>query len=237
MRAINIANEQRRDAKVGFEAKPKRNAVTMTLPDDREKQNVQFLKTRTSLDLLLEQFGDAAGVKNALCGGDPEIDIEMCGRFIKNTRRIYLTGKNKIAYSVNMAQISYDPAGKEMDRHELSKTPSNVATDMPIKWSGREFPREEVIRRFVFSKKYQLYHTSGITFDFLFNMAQYLASRDTMMFVGGGKKGNEPVILSAGGEPYRGFLEGRVDGATYCLIMHLSSLEMKSSMAAAEARQ
>jgi hypothetical protein len=228
MRAINIANEQRRDSKVGFEPKPKRSVIRMLLPDGREKQNVQFLKTRQNMRTLLQQYGNECAVGNALAKSDPEIDIEHCGRLINGTRRIYLTGKNEIAYSVSQVQVLYGVDGKETERRDLSKSPSNIAVDIPVKWSGKEFPKEEAIRKFVFSKKYQLRHTSGITFDFLFNMAKYLHERKTMMFVEERKKGNEPLVLNKGGEPYRGFLEGRINGDSYCLILHLASMEIKS---------
>jgi len=59
-------------------------------------------------------------------------------------------------------------------------------------------------------------------------MAKYLFEQNTMMYIGGGKKGTDPLILNAGGEPYRGFLEGRINGNSYCLILHLSSMEIKS---------
>jgi len=228
MRAINITNEQKRDAKVGFEPKPKRSSIRMALPDGREKQNVQFLKTGQNMRTLLRQFGDVNAVREAIISGDPEIDIENSGYLINGTRRIYLTGDEKIAYSVSMVQVKHGTDGKETERLELSKSPSNIAIDIPVKWSGKEFPKDEAVRRFVFSKKYQLRHTSGITFDFLYNMAKYLYEQNTMMFVGGGKKGNEPLILSAGGEPYRGFLEGCISGNSYCLVLHLSSVEIKS---------
>jgi hypothetical protein len=52
-----------------------------------------------------------------------------------------------------------------------------------------------------------------------------------MVLVGGGKKGNEPIVLSLGGTPYRGFLEGRIEGDKYCLILHLSNMELKDIQA------
>jgi hypothetical protein len=58
-------------------------------------------------------------------------------------------------------------------------------------------------------------------------MAKTLHETGSMMFVGGGKKGNEPLIMTRGGEPYRGFLEGRIQGDKYCLILHLTNMEMK----------
>jgi hypothetical protein len=41
-------------------------------------------------------------------------------------------------------------------------------------------------------------------------MAKKLADADAMMLVGGGAKGNEPLVMLNGGTPYRAFLEGRV---------------------------
>ena len=228
MRAINFANSQKRDAKVGFEPKAKKTGIRMMLPDNREKQNVQFLKTKHSMQTLLKQFGDTDSIRNAIISGDPEIDMEKSGLLIEKTRRVYLTGKNEIAYSVSLIQALYDKDGNESERRELSKSPANIAADIPVKWTGKEFPKEEAVRKFVFNKKYQLRHTSGITFDFLFNMAKYLHERKTLVFVGGGKKGSDALVLNAGGEPYRGFLEGRISRNTYCLILHLSSMEIKS---------
>ena len=49
----------------------------------------------------------------------------------------------------------------------------------------------------------------------------------SMMLLGGGKKGNEPLMFRRGGLSYRGFLEGRVDGESYALILHLSNMELK----------
>jgi hypothetical protein len=84
------------------------------------------------------------------------------------------------------------------------------------------------LRKFVFTRNYQLRHTSGLSYDFLFDMTKQLHTRSTMVFIGGGKKGNDPVVLSLGGTPYRGFLEGRIDGDKYCLILHLTNIELRS---------
>ena len=49
------------------------------------------------------------------------------------------------------------------------------------------------------------------------------------MLLGGGPKANEPLVLRRGSVPYRGFLEGRIEGDKYCLILHLSNIELKSA--------
>ena len=75
---------------------------------------------------------------------------------------------------------------------------------------------------------YQVQHVNGLTYDFLFDMAKKLADADAMMLVGGGQKGIEPLVMANGGTPYRAFLEGRVDGDKYALILRLTNMELKS---------
>jgi hypothetical protein len=58
-------------------------------------------------------------------------------------------------------------------------------------------------------------------------MARILDEKDSLMLVQGGPKGNEPIVLNRGGKPYNAFLEGRVKGDSYCLILHLSNMELK----------
>ncbi len=81
---------------------------------------------------------------------------------------------------------------------------------------------------FVFSKKYQIKHINGLTYDFLFEMARQLDEKRSVMLIGGGPKGVAPLVLANGGTFYRAFLEGRVEGEKYCLIIHLTNLELKA---------
>jgi hypothetical protein len=48
------------------------------------------------------------------------------------------------------------------------------------------------------------------------------------MMMGAGQSGKEPLVMSDGGKPYRAFLEGRIKGDKYCLILHLADQELKS---------
>lgn len=235
MRAINIANAKKRDAEVGFEALPKRAATRTVLPDGREKRSIKILKSTVELDALVAaNGGDLTALGEAMIAGDPEIDMEQVGRIINRTHKLYLGSDGKIAYRVNMVQVVRAPDGTEKERRDLTKAPANVTGEIPIQWSGRKFPKAAAIKKFVFTKKYQIRHTSGLTYDFLYDMAKDLYETDSLMFVGAGKKGNEPIVLTTGGEPYRGFLEGRVDGDRYCLILHLTNMELKPLVSAEE---
>jgi len=104
---------------------------------------------------------------------------------------------------------------------------SNVLGEDPLKWSGKFFPIEEAYNKFVFIRTYQLFHDSGLTYDFLFDMAKTLEEKKSFMLVGSGKKGVGPAIFQEGGQPFRIFLEGRTQGDQYMLLMHLSNLELK----------
>ncbi len=45
----------------------------------------------------------------------------------------------------------------------------NVRDDTPpLKWTGKFFKREEILKKFVINKSIQLRHTDGLTFEFLY---------------------------------------------------------------------
>ena len=70
-------------------------------------------------------------------------------------------------------------------------------------------------------------HTDGLTYDFLHRMAVLLETKDTLVSIGAGPKGRDPLVLERNGTPYRAFLEGRTQGDKYRLVLHLSDLELK----------
>ena len=41
------------------------------------------------------------------------------------------------------------------------------------------------------------------------------------------RSGKDPIVLQLNGTAYRGFLEGRVNGETFILLLHLSNMELK----------
>jgi hypothetical protein len=88
------------------------------------------------------------------------------------------------------------------------------------------FKRSDAVRRFVFTRNYQIRHIDGLTFDFLFAMAKELDKLDSLVLLGAGVQGKEPLLLERNGLPYRAFLEGRVSGDKYLLLLHLSHLEL-----------
>lgn len=230
MRGIHIANEKRRDAEVAFESQTERSNIRTVLRNGKEKQNVRVLKSTVEMDeeALAKQFGSWDEVAQALIDADPELDTEIIGKKLSRTRRLWVDGNDNIAYRVNLFRTIFNPDGSERERQDINKLPGNVNKEFPLKWTGRMFPRKDIIRRFVFTRSYQLRHINGATFDFLYAMAEELDKQDALVMLGGGQKGNEPILLSRGGQPYRGFLEGRIKEDRYMLILHLTDIELKT---------
>ena len=229
MRSIHLANEQKRDANLTLVPLPKKTGIEYVLADGTQRTNVNILKTTLaqSLPLLLEQYGSLENLASALIDADPEIDIEKVGMLLQNTKKLYLSSEHKILYGVDLLEISTGPDGQEKKREYYSKTPANVNHEIPISCTNKLIPKEKAIKMFVFSSKYQIKHVNGLTYDFLFKIAQKLNDSNSLMLVGGGKKGLDPLVLYEGGTPYRAFLEGRVKNDTYCLILHLTNLELR----------
>jgi hypothetical protein len=230
MRGINISNDKKRDAEVAFESITQKSKIKYVVDNGAEKQNIKILKSTIDLteEVLVEKYGTLKALGEAIIESDPEFDIEIVGRKIGGTHKLYLNKDNKIAYRVNMLQIVRTPDGAEKERKDLTKIVSNITGDNLVQWSGRKILKEVAVRKFVFVQKYQLKHVSGLTYDFLYDMAKELHESKSLMFVGTGKKGIEPLIITSGGTHYHAFLEGRIDDDKYCLILHLTNMEVKT---------
>jgi hypothetical protein len=228
MRGLNLMNDKKRDAVVAFAPAARHSSIKMTLSDGREKKNIQFVKTTRAYDTLMRRYHSGEALAETLIREDPELDIETTGRFISGTHKMYLDGEGGTAYRVRLVQVVKNADGSEKERREALKAAANINVDIPVRWSGREYPKQDALRTFVFTRNYQLRHTSGLSYDFLYDMAKQLHERGVLMFVGAGKKGTDPIVLSLGGTPYRGFLEDRIAGRTYALILHLTNLELKA---------
>ena len=121
----------------------------------------------------------------------------------------------------------YDRNGNEITRREPENIPSNLVPDAPPQWSGKLIPQIDAIRQYAFTRAYQIRHSNGLEFDFLFDLARYLEDCNSMVLVGSGPKGTGPLILERNGIPMKGFLEGKTKGDRYRLVLHLAAFELK----------
>ncbi len=225
---VNISNAKNRDAVVAFEGlMPKR---TVRYLDDRGRpvSTRKLLKSDVKHDLaeISKRRRKPATVAKALVSGDPEVDLESFGMFLADTSRVYVSERG-IVHVVEEFEVVTDPDGSVRERRPRKKEPQNINTDIPLRWTGKFIKKDEALRRFVFTNKKQLLHVNGLTFDFLYAMAKELDKKDALMLVRAGEKGDRPVIMNRGGKPYNAFLEGRVKGDSYCLLLHLSNMELR----------
>ena len=201
---------------------------TVTLQGE-EVQTVRVLKSiaENSYEHLLKTNGTDEAVAQLLITADPEFNDLMTGLFIDETTKVYINTDFKPVFRIQKTEAVYLPDGSLKEERIPKETIANVLAEFPIKPAGKLLPKKEVYNKFVFSKKYQITHINGLTFDFLFEMAKDLQEKESMMMLAGGEKGNEPLVFQDGGKTYRAFLEGRIKDKSYVLLIHLSNLELK----------
>jgi hypothetical protein len=146
---------------------------------------------------------------------------------VSETSKVYINSELKPVFKIQKKEAVHLPDGTLKEERTPKETFANILAEFPIKPVGKYLPKKDVYNKFVFSKKYQITHVNGLTFDFLFEMAKDLHDNNALMMLAGGEKGNEPLVFQDGGKTYRAFLEGRIKEKSYILLMHLSNLELK----------
>ena len=170
---------------------------------------------------------DGIEVVDLILNEDPEVDYVYMGKISSRTKTIYLDDENHISYNLRFKESIVDPGGEQKDLREYERKPANINGGIPLTWTNKYIPIAKAVRMFVFSKIYQLRHTNGLTWDFLFEMATHLEQKKAFMMIGAGPGGKEPLRFSRGGSAYRAFLSGRTRGDSYRLSLHLTNLELK----------
>ena len=226
--SINLTDAKGRDANVALGGLKHIPSAVIGLPNEKLTFKRFVSSTReSSHEALKQRLGENYG--QLLVDGDPEIDMEQTGLFIYQTQTIYLDGDGEALFvEPEVVEILFDQQGDEKERRDPIDTLSNVDTAAPVRWTGKNVPITEAVRRFAFQRRLQLFHVNGITFDFLFEIARTLHMSQSLMLVGAGDKGSDPLIFRANGKPYRGFLHGRVDDTRFQLFLLLSAMELKN---------
>src|SRR4029078_153401 len=237
--AINISNAKKRDAVVALEGLAPRREVRYVDTNGNPVRTQKLLKTDLAHDLpqLIKKRKKLDAIGKALVKDDPEINIEEFGMYLVDTSRVYVSERG-IVHVVEEFEVIHNPARTVRDRRARVKDSQNINTDIPLRWTGKLIKKKDAVNRFVFTNKKQLVHVNGLTFDFLYEMAKDLHEKDSLLLVRGGEKGDRPIVMNRGGKAYNAFLEGRVKGDSYCLILHLSNMELKKpkEVAAADER-
>ncbi|PIE20063.1 MAG: hypothetical protein CSA66_01680 [Proteobacteria bacterium] len=234
-RLINLSDAGQRDAQVAIQSAPRPGGWRFVSPAGEPVDYTTLIRTPEGHDFeaLSARFGgDEVALGEALIAGDPEVDLELAGRKVGAADRVYIKPDGSFLYAARLVQVVYGPDGDERERKEFLDVEATVNEETPLPWSGRLFDIDTVVHRFALSRKLQLRHVNGLTYDFLRQMATTLAEAGKMLLLGSGSKGNRPLVFQRNGSPYRGFLEGRLVGDGFLLVLHLSNLELKRPQAA-----
>jgi hypothetical protein len=228
-RKINLSDAKGRNAEVVFKSLTKKSLVKTVTADGKPTQTLRVLKAvvENSYENLFKTLGSDEAVAEALIAKDPEFNPDLTGMFVSETSKVYINSDLKPVFKIQKTEAVYLPDGTLKEERTPKETVANILSQFPIKPVGKYLPKHEVFNKFVFSKKYQITHVNGLTFDFLFEMAKDLHDNNALMMLAGGEKGNEPLVFQDGGKTYRAFLEGRIKEKSYVLLLHLSNLELK----------
>ncbi len=236
MGEINLRDSRGRDAQVSAESVNLPLEYRWIDEDEAQVSSRKILRSMLGRDgeSLLEAYRGPSRLADAIIAGDPEVDVEHFGRYLSETSRAFLDPDGELVRHLSRYEVRYNLEGEEVSRKAKQWEEPNVAGEVPLTWTGRLVKKEEACRRFVFSGKMQLHHVNGLTYDFLHEMARELDEAGSLMILGSGKKGNGPLVFRRGGLNYRGFLEGRIQGERYALILHLSNMELKQPQSSGE---
>ena len=229
MRYIRLTDNKKRDARVQYISPRRRKAGSYRSSKGEEIKSYRFINDTDSYNPqnLLALHEDREALAEQLIKDDPEIDLEKAGRMIDYASQVWIAEDGKVLYSAKMMDIVYTPEGNVKSTEDFEDQEATVMEDIALPWTGKMFPISGVLTKFVLLRKLQICHLDGLTFDFLYGMAKDLQEEKSMLFLGGGPTGKDPLIFQRNGTPLRGFLEGRVKDGSYLLVLHLSNLELK----------
>lgn len=224
---IHLTNAKGRDATIVYARLKPLTEPVLGLPGETIAFRRFLAATdNTTYDSLSATYGD--DLAQAMIESDPDLDMELVGKSVSNTLRVYLDASgNILAREPEVIEVIVNADGSERERRQPQDVEGNVNVASPLRWSSRKMPIGEVVRKFCFRRTLQLRHSDGLSFDYLLDMARELEQEQVMVLLGSGEKGLGPLVFQANGRPFRGFLEGRTNGEQYKLLLHLSDLEFK----------
>jgi hypothetical protein len=228
MRTLHLADANARDAFVRF-VSVKEQLPPQKVVNGRPVSMRRFLASgeANTHDALEAVYGSE--LAQTLINADPDVDLELVGRPIERTRTVYLDSDREVLrFAPDVVELLLDPFGQEKERRSPEDRPPNVSEEVPVRFTKNRIKRLDAVRRFVFNRTLQLWHTDGLTYEFLHGIATELDKADEMVLLGAGIKARDPLVLQLNGLPWRAFLEGRVNDTGYCLMLRLSNLELKT---------
>jgi len=229
LRRIWLADHRGRDAVVTLVPRQRNSEAQYA---DANGSRVRFSRVvksteATAWERLRSEHGDPELIAQALLSGDPEVDIETVGRQAGPCDRVFIDGQGRPLYSARPMEVLFNSNGNETSRRDPVDVPANLVPDAPPVWSGRLLSRDEAVRRYALTRAFQVRHTNALEYDFLHGLAAYLEQQESLALVGSGPRGIGPLITERNATPAKGFLEGRIQGDRYLLVLHSAAFELR----------
>jgi len=167
--------------------------------------------------------------------GDPELALTRAGEILDAdslTAAYFDPSASTLEPVGDFTEIDvvYDATGQEKERRAHITRKSNLDDLYPIK-IGKRLPLAQALTGFAFKQICQIVHEDGVQKDFLYTLAKELHDKQEIAILGGGAKGNLPLVVRDRGNPYRAFLYGEIgtgeDEGKYKLLLLLSDQELK----------
>jgi hypothetical protein len=159
---------------------------------------------------------------------DTEVNLSSLGKFTDNATRAYLDSKGGAEGNFQKVQVKQAPNGTELSRKVLQgKAACNINQDVNPVSTIKDVPYTAFISKYTIRRTYQLAHTDGVSFGFLYDLARRLHETKSVALLGYGPK-RAPLIFVEGGTPYRCALFGEIVGDTYKLLILISGQELKT---------
>jgi len=197
-------------------------------PDGRKVSHLRSLVFDASFRTGI--LAKKEGLSDLLKKGDPDVDIDSAGKNLTRTTRIAVDKDLKPIYTFKEWDVMTRPDGTRQERPHTPIHP-NADEAIPVKITDKLLDPIEIATKFVISRSFFLSHIDGVSYKFLFDIAKTLAVAGKFARVQAFdpvSKKPAPLVLREGAKPLPGvFLEGRVRGEEYCLILHLSEQELK----------
>ncbi|MFX1286829.1 MAG: hypothetical protein ACFFB5_24535 [Promethearchaeota archaeon] len=197
-------------------------------PEGERATYQRYIKFDVDLrdEILLEKENLASHLKES----DIDIDTELAGKKVKKTNRITVGEHYDPVYNYTMFDVLHLADGSIKERPHL-RTIGNINTELPVKITDELVDTHMLMLTYVFRKSYYIVHNNGVTYKFLYELAERLQKENKFARIdtfNPETKKREPLVLYDGGRKFpRAFLEGRVKDDKYALILHLSDQELK----------
>lgn len=184
------------------------------------KSEAILLKDKINNDNLLGPIINPAIIEKLI--NDEEIDFEDIGKKIK-TQQIILDADNNPVYDfkkfvrVTKKKIVDNEMKEIITEEEFVPTIANINESIPIQITNKLITYQEALKNYVIGNTKYLTHNDGLSFDFLYKIAEYLDKENKLAIVQAftiinNKKVPTPMILKDSGRPYAfALLQGKIN--------------------------